>query len=602
MMEFDDSPREECGIIGVFAPNEDVARMTFFGLFALQHRGQEAAGIAVADGQAISLYKNVGLVSQVFRAGTLDELRGHYAIGHTRYSTTGSSLLRNAQPFLIETMNGPLALAHNGNLVNSAELRAELMRQGVGFSSSSDSEVMTMMLARDAGPTWEVRIKEAMKKWVGAYSLTILTRDCVYAVRDPWGFRPLSVGMLPSGGYAVASETGALRTLGCEAIRDVRPGEIVTLSDKALTVTQALPAVQPSAKCVFELIYFARPDQTWEGVNVHAVRQRLGEELAREWGSGFRRITRDGEMVADWATDGEADKRMLAADGETDKRMLAADDATDGETDKRMLAADDATDGETDKRMLAADGEADKRILAADGEADKRMLAADGEADKRMLAADGEADKRILAADGEADKRILAADVVIPVPDSSIPAAIGFSRVSGIPYNDGFVKNRYVGRTFIEPTDSLRKRGVGMKFNVIIENVLGKRVVVIDDSIVRGNTTGPLIKLLRQAGAKEVHICITCPPIKHPCFMGVDMGTYDDLIAHKRTVDEIRDEVGADSLTFLSLQGMMRAVGSSEGYCQACFTGRYPVPVDVSTAKTGFEMPIRENGQKRKKE
>lgn len=483
MNAWHDAPREECGIIGVFAPNEDVARMTFFGLFALQHRGQEAAGIAVADGQTISLYKNVGLVSQVFRAGTLDELRGHYAIGHTRYSTTGSSLLRNAQPFLIETMNGPLALAHNGNLVNSAELRAELMRQGVGFSSSSDSEVMTMMLARDAGPTWEARIKEAMKKWVGAYSLAILTRDCVYAVRDPWGFRPLAVGMLPSGGYAVASETGALRTLGCEAIRDVQPGEIVTLSDKALTITQALPPVNPSARCVFEFIYFARPDQTWEGVNVHAVRQRLGEELAKEW--------------------------------------------------KANVSTPNA------------------------------------------------------------------ADVVIPVPDSSIPAAIGFSRVSGIPYNDGFVKNRYVGRTFIEPTDSLRKRGVGMKFNVIIENVLGKRVIVIDDSIVRGNTTGPLIRLLRQAGAKEVHVCITCPPIKHPCFMGVDMGTYDDLIAHKRTVDEIREEVGADSLTFLSLDGMMRAVGSAEGYCQACFTGQYPVPVDLSSAKTGFELPIIEKRGKK---
>src|SRR5512133_620266 len=321
---FSDSPHEECGIIGIFAPDEDVARMAFFGLFALQHRGQEAAGIAVADGQVLSVYKNVGLISQVFRQSTLDELKGHYAIGHTRYSTTGSSLIRNAQPFMIETMNGPLALAHNGNLVNSGELRDEMMHQGVGFSSSSDSEVMTMMLARDAGATWEERIKAAMQKWRGAYSLVILTRDSVYAVRDPWGFRPLSVGMLPAGGYAVASETGALRTLGCEAIRDVKPGEIVTLSAQALTVTQALAPVAPSAKCVFEFIYFARPDQTWDGVNVHAVRQRLGEELAREFIS---------EM-------------------------------------------------ETDKR-----------------------------------------------ATGDL------ADVVIPVPDSSVPAAIGFSRISGIPYN-----------------------------------------------------------------------------------------------------------------------------------------------------------------------
>ncbi len=481
-----DSPKEECGIIGVFAPNEDVARMTFFGLFALQHRGQEAAGIAVSDGSTLSIYKNVGLVSQVFKPETLSGLQGHYAIGHTRYSTTGSSLIRNAQPFMIETMNGPLALAHNGNLVNSAELRDEMLRQGVGFSSSSDSEVMTMMLARDAGATWEARIKDAMKKWVGAYSLVILTRDCVYAVRDPWGFRPLCVGLLPGGGYAAASESGALHTLGCEAIRDVKPGEIVALSDKALTVTQALPPMKPSAKCVFEFIYFARPDQVWEDVSVHAVRQKLGEELARE--SGFTNGLPAAERKNEWQTE---------------------------------------------------------------------------------------------------ESR--GADVVIPVPDSSTPAAIGFSRVSGIPFNDGFIKNRYVGRTFIEPTDSLRKRGVGMKFNVINENVIGKRVVVIDDSIVRGNTTGPLIKLLKQAGAKEVHMCITCPPIAHPCFMGVDMGKYEDLIAHKRTVDEIRELVGADSLTFLSLDGMMRAVGRPDGYCQACFTGNYPVPVDLSSVKTGFE-------------
>jgi amidophosphoribosyltransferase len=475
---FSDSPHEECGIIGIFAPNEDVARMTFFGLFALQHRGQEAAGIAVADGQVLSMYKNVGLVSQVFRQNMLDELKGHYAIGHSRYSTTGSSLIRNAQPFMIETMNGPLALAHNGNLVNSAELRDTMLHQGVGFSSSSDSEVMTMMLARDAGATWEDRIKEAMRKWRGAYSLVILTRDCVYAVRDPWGFRPLSVGMLPSGGYAVASETGALRTLGCEAIRDVKAGEIVTLSAQALTVTQALPPIKPSAKCIFEYIYFARPDQVWEGVNVHQVRQRLGEELAREFVNGTL-------------------------------------------TDKR-------TNGDL-------------------------------------------------------------ADVVIPVPDSSTPAAIGFSRVSGIPYNDGFIKNRYVGRTFIEPTDSLRKRGVGMKFNVIDENVRGKRVIMVDDSIVRGNTTGPLIKLLRNAGAREVHVVITCPPIKYPCFMGVDMGTFDDLIAYKRTIEEICELSGADSLYYLSLDGMMRAVGRRDGYCRACFTGSYPIEVDVKNVKTGFE-------------
>jgi amidophosphoribosyltransferase len=471
-MAYDDRPHEECGVIGVFAPNEDVARMTFFGLYALQHRGQEAAGIAVADGQAISMHKGIGLVSQVFTANTMSELQGHYAIGHTRYSTTGSSSLRNAQPFMIETIHGPLALAHNGNLVNSAQLRNELMEQGVGLSSSSDTEVMTMMLARNGGATWEERIKTAMKKWVGAYSLVILTRECVYAVRDPWGFRPLCIGLLPSGGHAVGSETGALQTLGCEAIRDVKPGEVVSLSNNALKVMQALPSVEPSAMCIFEHIYFARPDQTWDGINVHHVRQRLGEELAREMS-------------------------------------------------------------------------------------------------KRM--------------------GMIVADVVIPVPDSSIPAAIGFSHVSEIPYNDGFIKNRYVGRTFIEPTDSLRKRGVALKFNVIQENVLGQRVVMIDDSIVRGNTMGPLIKLLRNAGAREVHVAITCPPIAHPCFMGVDMGRHEDLIAHKRTVNEICDHVGADSLYYLSVEGMMRAVERMDGFCQACFTGQYPISVDLSNVKTGFE-------------
>jgi amidophosphoribosyltransferase len=282
----------------------------------------------------------------------------------------------------------------------------------------------------------------------------------------------LCIGLLPSGGHAVASETGALQTLGCEAIRDVKPGEVVSLSNSALKVMQALPTVSPTAMCIFEHIYFARPDQTWDGINVHHVRQRLGEELAGEVGNA---------MGSDYG------------------------------------------------------------------------------------------------------------DVVIPVPDSSVPAAIGFSHVSGIPYNDGFIKNRYVGRTFIEPTDSLRKRGVALKFNVINENVRDKRVVVIDDSIVRGNTTGPLIKLLRNAGAKEVHMAITCPPIAHPCFMGVDMGRHDDLIAYKRSVDEIREYVGADSLYFLSVDGMMRALQRKDGFCQACFTGQYPIPVDLTVVKTGFE-------------
>jgi amidophosphoribosyltransferase len=468
-MQFEDHPHEECGVIGIFAPNEDVARMAFFGLYALQHRGQEAAGIATSDGFSMRLHKDVGLVSHVFKPETLKPLSGHYAIGHTRYSTTGSSLLQNAQPFMIETRHGPVAVAHNGNLTNTNELRQELLERGVGLSSTSDSEVITLMLAGAPGDTWMERIRHLMLKWQGAYSLVILTLTGVFAVRDPWGFRPLSVGQLPSGGHVCASESGALRTLGCEAIREVKPGEIVALSNNALTVQQAVPPEKP-ARCVFEHIYFSRPDSFWDGLSVHQVRQNLGIELAKE---------------------------------------------------------------------------------------------------------------------GPVD-----ADVVIPVPDSAIPAAIGYSRESGIPYNDGFIKNRYIGRTFIEPTDSLRKQGVALKFNVINENVDGKRVIMIDDSIVRGNTTGPLVRLLLEGGAKEVHVRITCPPIIHPCYMGVDMGTYENLIAHNVTVDGIRKIIGGDSLYFLTRDGMMRAIGRSDGYCDACFTGNYPIPVNASTAKTGFEKRL----------
>jgi len=466
----EDHPNEECGVIGIFAPQEDVSRMCFYGIFALQHRGQEGAGIAVSNGHTLRLHKGVGMVSQVFTAENLAPLQGSYAIAHTRYSTTGSSTQRNLQPFLIETRHGPIALAHNGNLVNASELRQELLTKGIGLFSSSDTEVMTMMLAGAEGDTWDERIRNTMQHWKGAYSVVILTRDQVFALRDPWGFHPLSVGMLPSGGHAAASESCALRTLGCQAIREVKPGEIITLSNTALRVKQALPPKPNRAYCIFEHIYFSRPDSYWDGLYIHSVRQKLGAILAEEAG--------------------------------------------------------------------------------------------------------------------------VEADVVIPVPDSSIPAAIGYAYRSGIPYNDGFIKNRYIGRTFIEPTDSLRKQGVALKFNVVEENVRDKRVIMIDDSIVRGNTTGPLLQLLRQAGAREVHVCITCPPIRHPCFMGVDMGTYEELIAYHKSTEEICRHFSADSLHYLSLGGMMRAVGREEGYCDACFTGNYPVPVMVESSKSDFEQAI----------
>jgi amidophosphoribosyltransferase len=466
----DDSPHDECGVFGVSTPHgEGVAQLTFFGLFALQHRGQEAAGIAVSDGSRARLHKDAGLVSNVFTPEALAPLNGYHAVGHTRYSTTGANAVRNVQPFLVETMHGPLALAHNGNLVNAPALREELLSKGFGLTATSDTEVMTLMLAAAGGRTWEERVERTLPAWKGAYSVVILAADRVIAVRDPWGFRPMSVGRLPHGGHAVASESCALTTIGCVDIDEVQPGEIVTLHGAELHRRAALAPAAGPARCTFEFVYFSRPDSVWAGRNIHHVRQRLGEELAAEHG--------------------------------------------------------------------------------------------------------------------------VPADVVIPVPDSSIPAAIGYSRASGIPHNDGLIKNRYIGRTFIEPTQDLRDRGVALKFNALAENLAGRRVVMIDDSLVRGTTAGPLVRLLRDAGATEVHLRITCPPITHACHFGVDMGHDDDLIAARLTVDEMREHIGADSLAFLSLDGMMRAIAGErpQGFCDACFTGRYPIEVSQAQPKLGFE-------------
>lgn len=452
----DDHPVEECGIIGVSSPSgEQTAQLAFFGLFALQHRGQEAAGIAVSDGSRARLHKDVGLITQVFDNEALAPLAGYHAIGHTRYSTVGSSVARNAQPFLVETMHGPLAVAHNGSLVNAAELRDELLQRGFGLTATSDTEVMALMLAAASGRTWEDRLERTMPSWKGAYSLVILGADCVVAARDPWGFRPLSVGRLTEGGWVVASETCALHTLGCVDISEVEPGEIVTARGDEIARRRTPSAYGGTSRCSFEFVYFSRPDSEWDGRSVHAVRQRLGERLAAE--------------------------------------------------------------------------------------------------------------------------SPVDADVVVPVPDSSIPAAIGYARASGIPFNDGLIKNRYIGRTFIEPSQSLRERRVAMKFNALAENLAGRRVVVIDDSLVRGTTAGPLVRMIREAGATEVHLRITSPAVKHPCFMGVDMGTYDELIASRLGLEELRRHVGCDSLEFLSVEGMLGAIGRDDGYCTACFTGEYAI-------------------------
>ena len=464
-----DSPREACGIFGIYAPETNVARLTFFALYALQHRGQESAGIATGDGRRARIHRGNGLVSHVFKEENLADLQGHMAIGHNRYSTTGASRLRNAQPYLIETALGPLGIAHNGNLTNAGVLRRELLYGGVGLISSSDTEVVTQMLAGAPGASWGERIEAFMGLAEGAYALTILTGEAVYAVRDPWGFRPLCLGRLNDDGWAIASESCALTTIGATFVREVRPGEIVRLGEDGVTAWQGVEAAERPSLCVFEYIYFARPDSLLEGRSVHQVRRRLGERLARE--------------------------------------------------------------------------------------------------------------------------HPVDADMVIGVPDSATAHAIGYAHEAGIPFGEVLMKNRYIGRTFIQPNDRLRRRGVALKFNPLPDlKGRGKRIVMVDDSIVRGNTSGAIVSLLREAGIDEVHMRVASPPIRHPCFMGVDMSTREELIAAQKGVDEIARHIGADSLGYLSVKGLLEAVETGRGgYCTACFTGEYPLAAVAGIGKDMFE-------------
>ncbi len=451
--------REACGVFGIYAHGEDVARLTFFGLYALQHRGQESAGIAVSDGHIIRAHKAMGLVSQVFTEDILRSLQGHLAIGHNRYSTTGSSRVCNAQPFLVETALGSLALAHNGNLTNAASLRRELLQRGVGLSSSSDTEVIVQMLAGATGDTWEARLRDFMRRAQGAYSLTVLTRQAMYAVRDPWGFRPLCVGRLNDVGWVVASESCALATIGAEYVREVRPGEIIRFDEGGMTVVAGVPPAGRQALCVFEYIYFARPDSLLNELAVHRIRRWLGAQLAQE--------------------------------------------------------------------------------------------------------------------------HPVKADMVMGVPDSATAHAIGYAWAAGLPFGEGLMKNRYIGRTFIQPDERLRRLGVALKFNPLPDSLRGKRLVLVDDSIVRGNTSRPIVALLRQAGAAEVHMRIASPPIRHPCFMGVDMATREELIAHRLSVPQIGQHLGVDSLGYLSLEGLSKVVEEvSQGLCMACFSGQYPLELE----------------------
>jgi amidophosphoribosyltransferase len=459
---------EACGIFGVFAPNEDVARITFFGLYALQHRGQESAGIASTNGKEIFIRKDMGLVSQVFQEEDLTYLRGHAAAGHTRYSTTGSSRIENAQPFLVEGPNGVVALGHNGNIVNADLLRAELEAEGREFETSTDSEVIAHMVATAPGRDWGERLGYVMRRARGAYCLTILTREGVIAARDPLGIRPLSLGRIDNG-YCFASETCAFDLIGATFIRDIEPGETVLLAENGIT-SYKMPDRERQAFCIFEYIYFARPDSYLRGERIYPVRMNMGARLAREYP--------------------------------------------------------------------------------------------------------------------------VEADIVIGVPDSATAAAIGYARESGIPFVEGLVKNRYVGRTFIMPDQRIREQGVRLKYNPVREILDGQRVVVVDDTIVRATTTRLLVKMLREAGAAEVHMRVAAPPITHPCFFGIDMGRRWELIAAQETVDQIRSDIGADSLGYLTRDGLIEAVGQPrDGFCMACFTGDYPMDVPQELDKLSLEPP-----------
>ncbi len=477
----DDTPKEACGVFGVYAPGQPVAHLTYLGLYALQHRGQESAGMAVSDRREVMVVKDMGLVSHVFDDRTLAPLTGDLAIGHTRYSTTGSSTWRNAQPVYRAVGEIQFALGHNGNLVNTAELAAEAgMLPGM---VASDSDLVAELVAAEleleeqaanaeaAGPgaSLDAAVAAVLPRLQGAFSLVFMDEHRVIGVRDPNGFRPLCLGRLDEGGWVLASESPALDVVGAHFVREVDPGEMVILDASGVRSERPFPEERLDPKlCVFEFVYVARPDTRLYGRSVHHARVRQGELLA--------------------------------------------------------------------------------------------------------------------------EQAPVEADMVMGVPESGLPAAEGYARASGIPYGQGLVKNRYIGRTFIAPSQELRAKGVRMKLNPLKENLLGKRVVVVDDSVVRGTTQKQLVKMLREAGVTEVHLRLTSPPIKWSCFYGIDTGRRSELLAHNLTVDEIRDYLNVDSLAFITLDRLIASTGTSgAGFCDACFTGNYPVAVPVSLSKDVLE-------------
>jgi amidophosphoribosyltransferase len=465
-LDYRDGPRDECGVFGIYAPGSEVARLAYFALYALQHRGQESAGIATSEGGHIMTVRDLGLVSQVFDEDKLRVLQGEMALGHVRYSTTGSSAWENAQP-VWRSDRRQVALAHNGNLINAVELHAELSQRGVQFRGTSDSEIIAALLSTHEAPRIEDALADVMPRLEGAYSTVVMTKDTVVAFRDPAGLRPLSLGMLGDR-PCVASESCAFDIIGAELLREVEPGEMISLSARGLETRQLVES-ERRAFCVFEHIYFARPDSILEGNRTQVSRRKMGEILWRE--------------------------------------------------------------------------------------------------------------------------APVEADVVIAVPDSGNPAATGFSRASGIPRDDGLIKNRYVGRTFIQPGQELRKHGLRMKFNPLREVVAGKRLVVVDDSIVRGNTTRQIVMMLRDAGALEIHMRISAPPIRHPCHYGIDMSTTQEMVAHGRSEQEIARELDCDSLAYLSLDGVYEAIRSTRAtHCDACFSGDYPLArTDSANGKFALE-------------
>jgi len=452
-----DKPEEACGVFGVYAPGQEVAKLAYFGLYALQHRGQESAGIATFDQGRVHCYKHMGLVSQVFREEILRELPGQWAVGHNRYSTTGSSRVVNAQPVVVSSRLGELALAHNGNLVNTLELRNLLPPERYPLHSTTDSEIMAQLLAQavDGGADWVTGAVQMAHQCQGAFSLVIGTPAGILGLRDSYGVRPLVLGTLGEQGLVLASETCALDIIGADYLREVEPGEWVWITPEGFTCGQWQRAQRKL--CVFEMIYFARPDSVMEGGSLYSYRRRLGEVLAQE--------------------------------------------------------------------------------------------------------------------------APVSADLVIAVPDSGVPAAIGFAQASGIPYAEGLIKNRYVGRTFIQPTQTMRETGIRMKLNPLRDVLQSQRVVVVDDSIVRGTTSRKLVRALREAGVREVHMRISSPPVTHPCFYGIDTDNQDQLIAARLSVNEISQHLEVDSLAYLSWAGMLAATGEApQKFCSACFTGDYPIP------------------------